>query len=272
MVFSLRLPKALVVALAVLGAAPYAHAQSSPGYFIPPSAPQQAPAPVRHAAPQPQPLPQPALPSDDNAATAANQQQAQQPLPPIPQLPALPKEAAPPAPVIGVLSVPEVMQKSTAAQGVQQIIHDRQAVLGQEAQQARATIEAEQAKIVAARSHLTDAQLEAKEKTLQDQVAATQTDFEQRNQAIQNSGQAALGTIESELIAIIRQVAEAHGMNLVLHREQVALNVNAFDITDEVAAQLNKLLPAVPVPPSVVTPGMAISPPSDDDGQESVGP
>ncbi len=209
MVFSLRLPKALVVALAVLGAAPYAYAQSSPGYFIPPSAPQQAAAPV---------------------------------------------------------------QKSTAAQGVQQIIHDRQAVLGQEAQQARATIEAEQAKIVAARSHLTDAQLEAKEKTLQDQVAATQTDFEQRNQAIQNSGQAALGTIESELIAVIRQVAEAHGMNLVLHREQVALNVNAFDITDEVAAQLNKLLPAVPVPPSVVTPGMAISPPSDDDGEESVGP
>jgi hypothetical protein len=59
-------------------------------------------------------------------------------------------------------------------------------------------------------------------------------------------------------------------MNLVLHREQVALNVNAFDITSDVVAQLNKLLPSVPVPPSVVTPGMAISPPQDggqEDGQ-----
>jgi Skp family chaperone for outer membrane proteins len=264
-VFSLRLPKALAVALAVLGASSYAYAQSSPGYFMPPSAqPAPIPAPVHHSAP----APLPPMPQPNSAAPVA----AQQPLPPIPQLPGLPKETPPPAPVLGVLSVPEVMQKSTAAQGVQQIIHDRQATLGIEAQQARATIEADQAKIVAQRSKLTDAQLEAKEKSLEDQVAATQKDFEQRNQAIQNSGQAALGAIESELIAVIRQVAEAHGMNLVLHREQVALNVNAFDITDEVAAQLNKLLPAVPVPPSVVTPGMAISPPSDDDGEESVGP
>jgi hypothetical protein len=37
-------------------------------------------------------------------------------------------------------------------------------------------------------------------------------------------------------------------MNLVLHRSQVALNVNEFDITDEVLAQLNRVLPTVKVP------------------------
>jgi hypothetical protein len=59
-------------------------------------------------------------------------------------------------------------------------------------------------------------------------------------------------------------------MNLVLHREQVALNVAAFDITNDCTDQLNKLLPSVTVPPSVVTPGMAISQPAQDgqpDGQ-----
>jgi Skp family chaperone for outer membrane proteins len=250
---------------------PAAYAQSSPGYFMPPSAApasQSAPAaPVHHSH-----VTAPAMPAaDPNAVASTQAQPQQQQLPPIPQLPALPKETPPPAAVIGVLSVPEVMQKSTAAQGVQQIIHDRQAQLGNDAQVARSKIEAEQAKIVAQRSKLTDAQLEAKEKALQDEVAATQTDFQQRNQAIQNSGQAALGQIEAQLIAVIRQVSEAHGMNLVLHREQVALNVNAFDITTEVVTQLNKLLPSVPVPPSVVTPGMAISPPQDDgsgDGQD----
>jgi hypothetical protein len=55
-------------------------------------------------------------------------------------------------------------------------------------------------------------------------------------------------------------------MNLVLHREQVALNINAFDITAEVVAQLNKLLPSVPVPPSVVTPGMHIDTPDQSQG------
>ena len=238
----------LLFAVVAALAAPAAFAQSSsPGYFMPPAA---HPAPAPHVAPAP--APQPAQPQ----------------MPPIPQLPALPKAAAPPVAVIGVLSVPEVMQKSTAAQGVQRVIQERQAALAHDAQIARTHIQAEQAHIVAERAHLTDAELEAREQALRNEIAATQTKFEERNQAIQNSGQQALGQIEAELIAIIRQEAEAHGMNLVLHREQVALNVNAFDITDDVVAQLNKLLPSVKVPPSVVTPGMMVNTPMDQGGQD----
>jgi Skp family chaperone for outer membrane proteins len=232
----------LIAAIAAL-AAPAAFAQtSSPGFFMPPAA---HPAPMPHPMPAPAPAPQPVQPQ----------------MPPIPQLPTLPKEVAPPVPVIGVLSVPEVMQKSTAAQGVQRVIQERQAALARDAQVARDKIQAEQAHIMAERGHLTDAEVAAREQALRNQIAATQTKFEERNQAIQNSGQEALNHIEAELIAIIRQEAEAHGMNLVLHREQVALNVNAFDITNEVLDQLNKLLPAVKVPPSVVTPGMAVNAP-----------
>jgi len=257
----------LITAIMLAVGSPAAFAQSSggsnPGYFIPPSPGASSPAPAQvthHAAPRPvaPPMGQDAAAGD--AAAAAAQPQ----MPPIPQLPQLPKEAPPPQAVIGVLSVPEVMQKSTAAEGVQQIIQQRRAKLAAEAQADQQGWEEEQAKITADRSKLTDAQLEAKEKALQDQIAAAQTDFRARDQAIQNSAQAALGQIESVLIAVIRQVSEARGMNLVLHREQVALNINAFDITAEVAAQLNKLLPAVQVPPSVVTPGMHIDTPQDE--------
>ncbi len=283
MVFS-RFRRSLIVIVAVL-AGPAALAQSSPGYFIPPSgggggggAPA-APGVTHHAhkVAQPPASALPVLPPNAGTGVSAGSgtadptsQPSQAQLPAIPQLPALPKGTAPPTANVGVLSVPEVMQKSTAAQGVQAIIRDRQQALGLEAQKARAKIQGEQAKIVAQRAKFSDAQLEAKEKSLQDEVAATQADFERRNQAIQNSGQAALGQIESELIAVIRQVAEAHGMNLVLHREQVALNVNAFDITSDVAAQLNKLLPSVPVPPSVVTPGMVVN--TQDTEDQSGGP
>jgi Skp family chaperone for outer membrane proteins len=238
-------------------ASPSAIAQSSPGYFIPPSA---APAPVHHAAPAPAPAPAAPAPQP--------QQQAQQQLPPVPQLPPLPPGNPPPVAVIGVLSVPTVMQGSTAAQGVQAIIRSRQAALAADAQAARAKIQAAQAAITAQRSKLTDAQLEAKEQALQNTIATTQTEFQARNQAIQNSGQAALGQIEAMLIAVIRQEAQARGMNLVLHREQVALNINAFDITSDVTAQLNKLLPSVPVPPSVVTPGMLVNTQAQDEQEQ----
>ncbi len=268
------LPKFLIL-LAVLFAGP-ALAQSSPGYFIPPSqqapAPAPAPVPVHHEAPPPQviPEPTPGIGADASAASSAPAQ-GQPQLPPIPQLPALPKEAPPPTPVIGVLSVPEVMQKSTAAQGVQAIIQDRRQRLAAEAQRDQAGWQQEQASIEAEASKLTKEQLETKETDLRSQIAAAQTDFRARDQAIQNSAQTALGQIESELIAVIRQISEARGMNLVLHREQVALNVNAYDITDDVVAELNKLLPSVPVPPSVVTPGMPIQSSDGDDGQDNNG-
>ena len=52
-------------------------------------------------------------------------------------------------------------------------------------------------------------------------------------------------------------------MNLVLHRAQVALNVNEFDITDQVVEQLNKVLSSVTLPAEGVAPPMAaITPPT----------
>ncbi len=53
---------------------------------------------------------------------------------------------------------------------------------------------------------------------------------------------------------MIRQVAESRGMNLVLHRAQVALNINEFDITDQVTQQMNKMMPTVNIPPDGVSP------------------
>ncbi len=241
---------ALILPVLTLGAAPAAQAQSS-GYFMPPSA--QAPAPVQHAAPA-----QPSAPAPVVQAA---------PQPQIPNLPQLPPENAPPTAIIGVLSVPDVMQKSQAAQGVQAEIQRRQATLKSEEEKAQSGLQAEQQQILAERGKISEADFETKVQGWQNEVAAAQTKFQQKNQAIQNSGQAALGQIEAELIGIIRQEAQAHGMNLILHREQVVLNVAAFDLTDETAVELNKLLPSVKVPPSVVTPGMAITPPEQGDGQ-----
>ena len=232
---------ALVLPFLTLGVAPAAYAQSASGsgtgYFMPPSA-------QSHQAVKP-----PSAPVSQAAQAQAGDAK-------LPNLPALPPEAAPPTAVIGVLSVPDVLQDSTAARGVQAVIQQRQAALARDAQVARGKIQSEEQAIMAARGKLSDAELEKKDQDLQSEIAATQTKFQERNEAIQASGQAALQKIETMLAAIVRQEAEAHGMNLILHREQVVLNVSAFDITDETTAELNKLLPHVDVPPSVITPSI----------------
>lgn len=213
---------------------------------------------------------QPSHPAPAKAAPAPAMKAAAAPQdvhPPVPDLPPLPQEAAPPTAIIGVLSVPDVMKQSTAAQAVQAEIQKRQAVLKKEEETEQTKLQAEQKTIVDQRGKISNSAFEAKVKDWQSQVASAQTDFQEKNQAIQNAGQTALSQIEAELIGIIRQEAQAHSMNLILHREQVVLNVAAFDLTDETVKELNKLLPSVKVPPSVVTPGMAITSPDQGDGQ-----
>lgn len=234
---------ALILPVLTLGAAPAAWAQASSGYFMPPSA--QAPSKPAHVTP----------PTPVRAATPAKPPEAE-----IPNLPPLPPENAPPTAIIGVLSVPEVMQKSTAAQGVQAEIQKRQAALKKEEDVAQSGLQAQQQQILTERGKIPQAEFEKKVQDWQNQVAAAQTKFQEKNQAIQNAGQAALSKIEAELIGIIRQEAQAHGMNLILHREQVVLNVAAFDLTDETVKELNKLLPSVTVPADFNTPNDTAQP------------
>jgi hypothetical protein len=55
-------------------------------------------------------------------------------------------------------------------------------------------------------------------------------------------------------VQVIRQVAASRGMNLVLHQEQIALNIQPFDISQQVAGQLNAVLPSVFIPADGVDP------------------
>lgn len=223
---------------------------SGSGYFMPPQH-SAKPAVVGHPAREQRPV-APGQQGGPQGIQPGQQAVPQEKLPPIPELPALPKEAAPPAPVIGVISVPEIMQQSTAARGVEKIILERRQALGKEAKADQKKWEGEQKTIDAGKGKLSKAALADKEKALQAEIEKAQVDFHNRNIAIEISARTALGKIEATLIAVIRQVAQAHGMNLVLHRSQVALNVKDFDISKEVADHLNKILPSVAVPPSVV--------------------
>ncbi len=254
---------AVLTASGLLAFGQSASAQS-PGYFMPP----QAAAP-RQAAPQaaPRPAPRPAAPVQQSlsppppvqipgsmagvtADATADQPVAQLPNVPVPDLPALPKGATPPAAVIGVLGVPDIMRASTAAQQVERVIGERREKLNEDAQKEQAAWRDLQAQI----SAMPPDQARTRQKELQDRITNAQRSFRDRNRIIQETAQYSLSQIERTLIGVIRQVAESRGMNLVLHRAQVALNVNEFDITDQVAAQMNKVMPSITIAPDGVSP------------------
>lgn len=176
------------------------------------------------------------------------------PLPPIPDSPDLPKEAPPPPSIIGVISVPNVMRMSSAADEAQRILGGRRDTLAAAAQKEQAAWRAEQQKLQTDARSLSSDQIQARERHLQERRAKAQRDFANRARIIQEAANVSLNQIERELVRIVRQVAQAHGMNIVMHSEQIALHVPEQDITQEVANQLNKILPHVFIPAEDVDP------------------
>jgi Skp family chaperone for outer membrane proteins len=215
---------------------------------------QAAPRPVRPAQRPTAAMPQPqAEPGGEAQEEPPPPLQVQ--LPPAPPLPPLEKGTPPPSAVLGVLDVPQVLHASTAYQQVEKSIGTRRQKLNEDAQSEQASWRDMQQQLAAQRASLSAEQIRTKEKDLQDRITEAQRKFRDRNRIIQEAGQYALAQIDRALNQVVQQVALGRGMNLVLHRAQVALNMPDFDISDQVAGQLNKMLPSVIIPPD----GVAVS-------------
>ncbi|GIX11685.1 OmpH family outer membrane protein [Elioraea sp.] len=183
------------------------------------------------------------------APRAAQGQVAGPTEPGAPRLPPLDRAPPPPAAVIGVIGVQEVFEASVAVREVRQTLQRRLARLQEDsAREQQKWREAQQA-LAAQRGQLTPEQLREKERELQEQITDGQRILRERNAAIQAAGQKALAEVERVLLYVIRQVAEARGLTMVLQRQAIVLAVEEHDISEAVANQLNRALTSVPIDP-----------------------
>lgn len=204
-----------------------------------PAAAQRGPAPPTVAAQAPAAQ----LPGPENVQAGEGPASGSAPahLPPVANLPALPRLPAPPTAVIGVLVISAAMRQSLAAREAERTLDARQQRLRQDAQAEQDTWRTMQQTLAGQQRKLTPDQLRSQSHALQSRIVAAQ----QRSNAIQQEGQVALGHIRQTLVAVVRQIAESRGMNLVIEGETTALNANDFDITKEAIARLNEVLPTV---------------------------
>jgi Skp family chaperone for outer membrane proteins len=154
----------------------------------------------------------------------------------------------PPAPVVAIVDIPEVQRLSAAFNQVREEIERRRGRLNDDLQREQARWREEQATLAAARATMQPEQLRARERELQDRITDAQRIFRDRSRAIDTAAQGGLQQIEQALGAVIRQVASSRGINLVLPRALVIFNEPGFDLTDEVSAQMNRVLRSVNIP------------------------
>jgi len=247
---------ALTAAIAAIVLVPLSagHAQQAPAqtpdYFIPG---QSHPATPPRPAARPAAGPAAPTPGSEGAPAESEQsgispQQLQLVLPPPAAVPPIPKGNFPPASIMGVISVPDVMRSSTAYQAVDKELGVRRQKLNEDAQKEQTTLRDLGQTLTNDRGKMTPDQIRAKERELQDRIAESRRKFAERNRIIQEAGQYALAQIERTLRDVVQQVAVSHGMNMVLHAPQTALYLPEFDITSQVVAELNTVLPSVSLP------------------------
>ena len=257
-----RLSAVVVSCAALVGflAVPAARAQQAQGqpqnWFMPgqprPAAPERRPR-TRAATPAPAAAPlDTAGPTEDTTGQQA--EQIQVPLPPAPAVADVPRGALPPAAVIGVLGVPDVLRASVAYQAADKTITERRQKMNDDAQKEQVKLRDMGQALATDRAKLTADQIRAKEKDLQDRITESRRSFTERNRIIQEQGQYALLQIQRTLSDVVQKVAASRGMNLVLQRAEVAVNIPEFDITNQVTEVLNKVLPTVTVPAEGVSP------------------
>ena len=209
-----------------------AAAQNQPGWFVP-GQPQGQGQP--QAQPQGQRPAQPAVP--------------QRPAQPAQAIAPLPPGTPPPAALIGVVDVPEIQRVSTAFNQVRQEIERRRTKLNEDVQSEQQRWRDEQQRLGNERGALSPDQLRTRERTLQDQITDSQRILRDRARDLEQLAQQALREIEQALAIVIRQVAASRNINLVLPRPLIIYNEPAFDMTEDVAVQLNRMITAVNLPP-----------------------
>jgi Skp family chaperone for outer membrane proteins len=182
-------------------------------------------------------------------APVAGAPAAQVGLPALPALPQIERGATPPAAVIGVLDVSGVLRSSSAYQAVQKEMAARKAALDADAQKEQSVWREMNQALTDQQKTLPADQLAAKQKALQDRVNDATKQFQTRDQHNQDAANYAFAQIQQVLTSILNQVAESHGMNMVLYQNQVVLSVREFDISVQVAQELNQVLPSVLIPP-----------------------
>lgn len=177
------------------------------------------------------------------------QRPAQAPAPrPAQTPPPLAAGQPPPAPVIGIVDVPEIQRVSSAFTQVREAIEQRRGRLNEDLQREQTRWRDEQQRLANDRATLTPEQLRTRERDLQDRITDSQRVLRERARDIEQLAQTALREIEQALGIVIRQVASGRGVNIVLPRPLVIFNEPPFDLTEEVAAQLNRMIPNVTLP------------------------
>jgi Skp family chaperone for outer membrane proteins len=153
----------------------------------------------------------------------------------------------PPA-VAAVIDYQRILRDAAAARSIREQIESRRKDYQDEiSKQEHRLYEADKA-FAKQRSLLTPEAFADKRRAFEEDVSEVQRLVQERRRELDRVAEVALNEVKIALIEIVTGIAEERGFNLVLPSSEVLFFARKIDLTEEVLAKLDAMLPDVTVP------------------------
>lgn len=152
-----------------------------------------------------------------------------------------------PTPKIAVVDVQQILDKSTATEGVKKEIEKRRAEIQKEMTGYENELRKKDEELAKQQKTLSEKDFAQKRQDFEKRVGEVQMKLEVLKIQLEQAFDAARQDVYQAFLKSSDKVKAEVGANMVLYKEQVVLADNNFDITTQVLSTLNKDLPSVKV-------------------------
>jgi len=152
-----------------------------------------------------------------------------------------------PTPKIAVVDVQQILDKSTATEGVKKEIEKRRAEIQKEMTGYENELRKKDQELAEQQKTLSEKEFAQKRQDFEKRVAEIQMKLEVLKIQLEQAFDSARQEVYQAFLKSSDKVKSDVGANMVLYKEQVVLADNNFDVTEKVLSTLNKDLPTVKV-------------------------
>ena len=152
-----------------------------------------------------------------------------------------------PPTVAAVIDYQRILRDAAAARSIREQIEDRRKAYQEEISKEEQRLHEADKEFAKQRSLLTPEAFAEKRRAFEEDLAEVQQLVQERRRELDRVSAIALNEVKDALIEIVTGMAEERGFNLVLPSSEVLFFARRIDLTEEVLAKLDAMLPKVVV-------------------------
>jgi len=152
-----------------------------------------------------------------------------------------------PTPVIAIVDVQKILEESLAAKNVQQQLEAQRSKFQAEISGEEAGLREAEQDLARLRNTVAPDIYAEKEQQLRQRFLVVERRVQNRRKALDQAFTDSMNEVKKTMLDIVEVMARERGANVVIVKQQALWSDKKMEITEEVLAQLNKILPQIQV-------------------------